>query len=133
MSPPRGSAWKLLHNHHLNTQFYLRRLFRTPQRFQTFSLTFNDILYDFSKNLINQKTLDLLINLAKDSDLTDYIEKMFTGDKINFTENRAVLHTALRNRSNIPIIVDGEDVMPQVCILTLFFSTLVLTWLLLGE
>ena len=69
---------------------------------------------DFSKNKINQETLKLLHQLAKESALDEAINAMFTGEKINRTENRAVLHTALRNRSNTPVYVDGKDVMPEV-------------------
>lgn len=104
----------MLNEHKIASRFYLRRLFRNTNRFEEFSLKFNDILYDYSKNLIDKRTLDLLILLANDSQLSEYIEKMFSGEKINFTEKRAVLHVALRNRSNSPILVDGQDVMPEV-------------------
>ena len=84
-------------------------------RFNDYSLTFeNQILVDFSKNKINQETLKLLRQLAKESALDEAINAMFAGEKINRTENRAVLHTALRNRSNTPVYVDGKDVMPEV-------------------
>jgi glucose-6-phosphate isomerase len=85
-----------------------------PTRFEKFSIEFNDIILDFSKNRITSETLQLLLDLAREVDLSSWIEKMFTGEKINITEGRAVLHTALRNRSNRPIILDGEDVMPEV-------------------
>jgi len=85
-----------------------------PQRFETFSRQFDDILLDFSKNRITAETLSLLLQLAKQAGLKDATEKMFSGDVINQTEGRAVLHTALRNRSNTPVIVDGQDVMPDV-------------------
>jgi len=85
-----------------------------PQRFERFSRRVGEILFDFSKNRITEKTLMLLIELARQADLEQWIEAMFTGQKINTTENRAVLHVALRNRSNRPIIVDGQDVMPEV-------------------
>ena len=80
----------------------------------TFSRQFEDILLDFSKNRITTETLDLLVQLADQAGLNDAIGKMFSGDTINQTEDRAVLHVALRNRSNTPILVDGRDVMPDV-------------------
>ena len=85
-----------------------------PARFDKFSLKFNDILLDFSKNRITETTLKLLLQLARECGVEEWRDKMFSGEKINFTENRAVLHTALRNRSNKPVLVDGEDVMPGV-------------------
>ncbi|WP_020602201.1 glucose-6-phosphate isomerase [Spirosoma spitsbergense] len=94
---------------------HLRDLFaEDPERFTTFSRRFEDILLDFSKNRITAETLDLLIQLADQAGLKDAIGKMFSGDTINQTEDRAVLHIALRNRSNSPILVDGQDVMPDV-------------------
>jgi glucose-6-phosphate isomerase len=94
---------------------HLRDLFaEDPERFTTFSRRFEDILLDFSKNRITAETLDLLIQLADQAGLKDAIGKMFSGDTINQTEDRAVLHVALRNRSNSPILVDGQDVMPDV-------------------
>ncbi len=85
-----------------------------PQRFDRFSLRFDDILFDYSKNRIDVETMRLLVELARQSGLQAKIDAMFVGEKINNTEQRAVLHVALRNRSNRPIIVDGEDVMPAV-------------------
>ena len=85
-----------------------------PQRFDKFSIRFNDIIVDFSKNRITAETIKLLIALAEESGLKNAIENMFGGEKINETENRAVLHTALRNRDNTPVVVDGQDVMPEV-------------------
>src|SRR6185437_29746 len=79
-----------------------------------FHAQFEDILLDFSKNRITSETFQLLINLAKDSKLSEWTQKMFNGEKINTSEDRAVLHIALRNRSNKPIYVDGKDVMPDV-------------------
>lgn len=94
---------------------HLRELFaEDSDRFNRFSLRFDDMLVDFSKNRITTETLNLLSQLASQAGLADAIEKMFTGDKINATENRSVLHIALRNRSNTPILVDGQDVMPAV-------------------
>lgn len=85
-----------------------------PKRAEDFSFEFNDILFDFSKNLLTKQTLNLLIELAKEQHLPEKIEQMFTGEKINFTERRAALHIALRNFENRPIKVDGWDVMPKV-------------------
>lgn len=85
-----------------------------PARFEQFSLRFEDILLDYSKNRITGETRRLLLELAQECELSDAIGKLFSGDKINATEDRAVLHVALRNRSNTPIDVDGEDVMPLV-------------------
>ena len=111
-----SGAWQALQTHfHEIQDVHLRDLFsQDPQRFEKFCLRFDEILLDFSKNRITEKTLALLLDLAKQAQLTSWIEKMFSGEKINFTEDRAVLHVALRNRSNYPIPVDGEDVMPQV-------------------
>jgi glucose-6-phosphate isomerase len=93
----------------------MRDLFaHDPERFTHFSRSFDDILFDFSKNRITHTTLALLLALARQADLDLAIEAMFSGAKINTTEERAVLHVALRNRSNRPILVDGEDVMPAV-------------------
>ena len=117
INPTNTQAWKALEAHQsqlANTT--IADLFKQEQnRFNDYSLTFeNQILVDFSKNKINQETLKLLHQLAKESALDEAINAMFTGEKINRTENRAVLHTALRNRSNTPVYVDGKDVMPEV-------------------
>ena len=85
-----------------------------PDRFNKFSLHFEDIIYDYSKNLIDDQTVALLLQLAKECSLKQAIGAMFSGEKINVTENRPVLHIALRNRSNKPIYVDGKDVMVDV-------------------
>jgi len=93
----------------------MRDLFQEDNdRFSKFSLKFEEILIDYSKNIITSETLNLLLELTKEINLKDAIEKMFSGDKINETEARAVLHTALRNRSNNPVYVDDKDVMPEV-------------------
>lgn len=93
----------------------LKNLFeQDSQRFEKFSCQIPGLLFDYSKQLIDENTFSRLIELAKDVDLTSWREKMFSGEKINFTENRAVLHVALRNRANTPILVDGENVMPAV-------------------
>jgi len=85
-----------------------------PERFKKFSLNFNDILFDYSKNIINAKTMQLLLLLAEECDVKTAIESMFAGEMINETEHRSVLHTALRNFSNKPVYSDGVDVMPEV-------------------
>jgi len=109
-------SWKAVENHHANlSKTHMRELFaHDPKRFDKFSLSFQDILVDFSKNIITEETLKLLLDLANERKLKDWIERVFNGDKINNSEDRAVLHIALRNRSNRPIIVDGKDVMPDV-------------------
>jgi glucose-6-phosphate isomerase len=85
-----------------------------PDRAQRFSIEFEDIIFDFSKNRITEKTLELLFALAEEAGVPQFIESMFSGIKINTTEKRAVLHVALRNRKKAPIEVDGKDVMPEV-------------------
>ena len=93
----------------------MRELFeKDPDRFSKFSIFFDDLLFDYSKNRITEKTIPLLVDLAKEAGLDKWISRMFNGEKINSTENRAVLHVALRNRSNRAIFVGGEDVMPKV-------------------
>ena len=94
---------------------HLNQLFKQdPERFDNFSLKLDNMLFDYSKNLINQEILDTLIELANDVELSHWREKMFNAERINLTENRAVLHTALRNRSLSPIMLDGENVTEQV-------------------
>lgn len=94
---------------------HLRELFaQDPERFQRFSLQVGGILLDYSKNRITAATMQLLLQLAEVANVNGWRERMFNGDKINHTEGRAVLHTALRNRSNSPVMVDGNDVMPEV-------------------
>ena len=117
INPTNTQAWKTLEAHQSQlAHTTIADLFKQEQnRFNDYSLSFeNQILVDFSKNKINQETLKLLRQLAKESALDEAINAMFTGEKINRTENRAVLHTALRNRSNTPVYVDGKDVMPEV-------------------
>lgn len=117
INPTNTQAWKVLEAHQSQlAHTTIADLFKQEEnRFNDYSLTFeNQILVDFSKNKINQETLKLLRQLAKESALDEAINAMFTGEKINRTENRAVLHTALRNRSNTPVYVDGKDVMPEV-------------------
>jgi glucose-6-phosphate isomerase len=109
-------AWNALQQHYKKAKkLHLRDLFeKDSKRFEKFSIRFNDILLDYSKNRITDETMKLLLQLAREAKVKKWIEKMFSGEKINFTENRAVLHIALRNRSNRAIYVDGTDVMPAV-------------------
>ncbi|RME84315.1 MAG: glucose-6-phosphate isomerase [Caldilineae bacterium] len=111
-----SSAWKALEAHQAEmADVHMRDLFaEDPRRFERFSLRLDDILFDYSKNRITPKTMELLFALARQAELDKAIEAMFSGEKINVTEKRAVLHVALRNRSNRPIYVDGKDVMPDV-------------------
>jgi len=116
IDPTETTTWTKLTSHFLSMQAtHLRELFdEDPNRFEKFQLKLNDILIDYSKNIVTQETLELLIELAKEVELPTAIESMFRGERINQTENRSVLHTALRNRSNAPVLVDGVDVMPEV-------------------
>ena len=111
-----SEAWKTLEAHkEVMAAQPMRDLFSDdPLRFDKFSLRFGNVLLDYSKNIVTGETMRLLRNLAVQADLPAWIQRMFTGDRINTTEKRAVLHIALRNRSNRPILVDGIDVMPQV-------------------
>ena len=116
VNPTTTKSWQNLIRHYEKTKHvHMKTLFaEDPQRFDKFSIRFNDIIVDFSKNRITAETIKLLIALAEESGLKNAIENMFGGEKINETENRAVLHTALRNRDNTPVVVDGQDVMPEV-------------------
>jgi glucose-6-phosphate isomerase len=109
-------TWQRLVEHQKEmSKVHMRDLFaQDPERFNKFSFIWNGMLLDYSKNIITETTMQLLRQLAEEADIKGWTEKMFTGEKINITENRAVLHVALRNRSNHPIYVDGEDVMPLV-------------------
>ena len=115
-NPTSTNAWKALEAHFQSVQdLQMRDLFADdPQRFKKFSLSKGDLLVDYSKNRITQETLDLLIQLAQETGVSDAIKAMFSGQKINETEGRAVLHVALRNRSGKAIEVEGENVMPAV-------------------
>ncbi|HPU23620.1 MAG TPA: glucose-6-phosphate isomerase, partial [Candidatus Kapabacteria bacterium] len=108
--------WKALENHYsAMSKIHLRDLFASDSnRFGKYSIRLKDLLFDYSKNIITDETLDLLLKLASRANLKENIEAMFSGEKINFSENRAVLHVALRNFSDEPIYVDGQDVMPGV-------------------
>jgi glucose-6-phosphate isomerase len=114
--PTQLPAWRALEDHWREiVNVHMRDLFaQNPRRFERFSLKFGELLFDYSKNRITEQTLSLLLELAVQSGLADKISAMFRGARINITENRAVLHVALRNRSNRPILLDGEDVMPDV-------------------
>lgn len=114
--PTATTAWKKLAAHYeVMRGVHMRDLFdEDPQRFNRFSIRFGEILLDYSKNRITAETVRLLTDLAEECGLRDAIAGMFAGDRINETENRAVLHTALRNRKNEPVYVDGRDIMPDV-------------------
>jgi glucose-6-phosphate isomerase len=116
INPTSTEAWGKLENHIWETkESKMKDLFANDaDRFNKFSITFNDILVDYSKNIITDETKKYLVELAEEIGLKDAIEKQFNGDVINVTEGRAVLHTALRNRSNTPVMVNGKDVMPDV-------------------
>ncbi len=109
-------SWKALEAHARQIgSTEMRALFREdPERFSRYSFRQETMLLDLSKNRVTDETMRLLFELARASELELWRDKMFRGEKINFTENRAVLHVALRNRANTPIVVDGQDVMPQV-------------------
>ena len=109
-------AWKALEAHHTNIRdVHLRTLFSDdPQRGERFSLDVAGIFFDYSKNRVTSETLQLLLKLADESGLRDRIDAMFCGDKINVSEDRAVLHVALRAPKNASIVVDGENVVPHV-------------------
>ncbi|MEQ9880728.1 glucose-6-phosphate isomerase [Pectobacterium brasiliense] len=117
INPSQTAAWQAL-QHHFDAMkdVQISELFaQDSDRFAHFSATFDDqILVDYSKNRITAETMEKLHALARETDLSAAIQSMFAGEKINRTEDRAVLHVALRNRSNTPILVDGKDVMPEV-------------------
>ncbi|MFW5878631.1 MAG: glucose-6-phosphate isomerase [Myxococcota bacterium] len=112
----QSPAWQALTNHHQQMrEIHLRDLFeQDPSRAQRFSLRFENWLVDYSKNRIVDETILILLDLARQTGLREAIDAMFSGEKINGTEDRAVLHVALRNRSGRPVMVDGNDVMPEV-------------------
>lgn len=115
-NPIEAPSWRKLEILFMTLQAtHMRELFQEdPERFTKFSLQFEDILIDYSKNLITDEVMKELVNLANDVELKDAILAMFNGARINQTENRSVLHTALRNRSGDKIMADGTDVMPEV-------------------
>jgi len=113
----QSDAWKSLEKHLKNEirPMHLRTMFaENPERFGQFSIEWNGLLFDYSKNLVNDTTMSLLFDLAIEQNLKGAMEAMFRGDKINVTEQRSVLHIACRNRSNRPIEVDGKDVMTDI-------------------
>jgi glucose-6-phosphate isomerase len=116
INPTRTRHWEKLVSHFERVkEIHMRDLFeQDPDRFERYSMWFNDILVDYSKNRITDETLELLFGLAREVGVRGAIEAMFSGEKINATEGREVLHVALRNRSNSPIRVDGKNVMPEV-------------------
>ena len=116
INPTTTDSWKRLNNHFKKMQsVHMKSLFQDdPNRKENLSLKFETLSLDFSKNRITKETLDYLLGLAEECKLEDAIEKYFGGDIINDTENRAVLHTALRNTDDKPIMVDGQDVVPEV-------------------
>lgn len=109
-------AWKDLEKNYADVRgTTMREMFAAdPDRFEKFSVSMNNMLVDYSKNRVTADTMKLLFDLARESGLEKARDAMFSGEKINITENRAVLHTALRNRSDRPVFVDGKDVMPQI-------------------
>ena len=106
---------KLCAHQKMVAPLHMRDLFAAdPKRFEKYSLKFDDLLFDYSKHRITDETLPLLLQMAREAKIEQWRDRMFAGEKINITENRAVLHTALRNRANTPVYVDGKDVMPDV-------------------
>ena len=116
IDPTKTKAWDKLQKHHeqIKTKQIKQMFSEDKERAKKFSLVLDDITVDFSKNIIDQNTIDLLIELANECDLSGAIKEFFSGEKINETEQRAVLHTALRNFSERKVIVDDQDVMPEV-------------------
>ena len=114
--PTHLPAWQALQQHHPEiAAFHMRDSFAAdPKRFHRFSLSLGDLLFDYSKNRITERTMALLFELARQAGLAERMSAMFRGEHINVTENRAVLHVALRNRSNRPVLLDGENIMPDV-------------------
>ncbi|MGB9439308.1 MAG: glucose-6-phosphate isomerase, partial [Desulfobacterales bacterium] len=116
INPTQTQSWQKLNEHFAEiNNVHMKDLFASdPERFNRFHLQFKDILVDYSKNRITDATLKLLLELAEEAGVQKAVKDMFSGEKINETENRAVLHVALRNRKNSPIYVDGQNVMPRV-------------------
>ena len=112
----QSPIWQALNQHKKDVEpISLREMFKSDAtRFDQFHIQFNDLLLDYSKHLISKETINLLVKLAKEADIEGWRDRMFKGEKINSTEHRAVLHTALRNQNETPIMSDGEDVMPKV-------------------
>lgn len=116
INPSKTTAWQNIQSHFEKMQFTsMKDLFASDaKRVEKFHIQWNDFLVDYSKNIINQETLDLLLNLANEVELKQAISSYFQGDLINQNENRAVLHTALRAKESANILVDGVNVMPEV-------------------
>lgn len=116
INPTETQAWKELSGHaEKMKQVHMKDLFQSDdKRFEKYSLRFNDTLVDYSKNIITEETIELLLKLATECGVKEAVKAMFSGEKINQTEDRSVLHIALRNMGDEPIMVDGEDVMPDV-------------------
>jgi glucose-6-phosphate isomerase len=114
--PIQAQSWQKLNEHFAEiNDVHMKDFFaEDPARFNRFHICFNDILVDYSKNRITEETFELLVALAQEAGVKEAVASIFNGDKINETENRPVLHIALRNRTNSPIMVDGQDVMPRV-------------------
>mgnify|MGYP003685551697 CR=1 FL=1 len=116
VNPTKTKAWESLTQHFSKVEgLHLKDILKNDsKRFDKYSIQFEDILVDLSKNRLTDETLKLLLDLAKETKLDEAIKAMFSGDFINKTEGRAVLHTALRNRSNKPVFFEGKDVMPDI-------------------
>ena len=116
INPTHTNAWKKLEAHFQKMEsFTIQKAFRdSPERKEQFSIRLDELLLDYSKNRIDKTTFDLLVELAEEIDLKDAIHKYFSGDKINATEERAVLHTVLRSNSEDPVLVNGKDIKPQI-------------------
>src|ERR1051326_4876994 len=116
INPTETNAWHQLKQHYDEMKkASMKKMFHEdPDRFSKFSASINDIIFDYSKNIINEKTMQWLLHLAEECKLKEAMKAMFNGDKINETENRSVLHVALRNFSKDPVYTEGKDVMPLV-------------------
>ena len=112
----KSDAWIALVNHHKTIKSaQMRDLFNEDSnRFNDNHIQYDDLLIDYSKNRINENTIPLLTELAREAKLDIWRDKLFSGEKINFSEDRSALHTALRNKSNTPVISNGKDVMPEI-------------------
>lgn len=114
-NPTKTAAWQKLTNHFNDIQnITIKDLYKDENRIKDFSLQFNDLSIDFSKNRITKETIDLLVELAKEVELKKAIECQFSGEVINVTEGRAVMHTTLRSTSDDPVLVDGKNIKPQI-------------------
>ena len=116
INPTSTNTWKELQEHFTEVKnTHIRDLFsKDDERFKKYSMCLSDIVFDYSKNIIIDKTVQLLLQLAKECKLKDAIASMYNGDMINETEKRSVLHIALRNFSDEPVYTEGKDVMPEI-------------------